>query len=54
MLLVVTGVVFVWRGLWNLMDLYLFPDMPILSNILGILLGLLLLLLPDEDIKELV
>ncbi len=54
MLLVVASVVMVWRGLWNLMDTYLFPGSPILSNIISIILGLFLLYLPDEDIKELI
>ncbi len=51
---VVTGVVFVWRGLWNLMDMYIFPDRPFLSNLVSIGIGLFLLYLPDEDIKELI
>jgi len=54
MIFVVIGVVFVWRGLWNLMDLYIFPDRPVLSNALSILIGILILYLPDEDVKELV
>jgi len=54
MIFVVIGVVFVWRGLWNLMDLYIFPDRPVLSNALSILVGILILYLPDEDVKELV
>jgi len=54
MLLIVFGVVFVWRGLWNLMDMYVLPDDPILGNVLGILIGISLLYMPDDDIKELV
>lgn len=53
-MLIVVGVVFVWRGLWNLMDMYVFPDDPFLSNILSVLIGISLLYMPDEDIKELV
>lgn len=52
-LIVVAGVVLVWRGLWNLMDIYFFPGEPLISNSLGILAGLILLYLPDDDIKEL-
>lgn len=50
----VVGIVLVWRGLWNLIDKYIFPDKPLLSNIVTILVGLFLLYLPDRDIKELV
>lgn len=53
-LLIVIGVVLIWRGMWNIMDMYMFPDKPVLSNILGILFGFLLLYLPDEDLKELI
>jgi hypothetical protein len=52
-IIIVTAVVFVWRGLWNLMDIYVFPENPAISNIVSILIGLLLLYLPDDDIKEL-
>lgn len=54
MILVVTGVVFVWRGIWNLIDMYILPGDPLMSNLLGIFLGVLILYLPDNDIKELV
>lgn len=53
-LLVVVAIILVWRGLWNLVDVYLFPHYPMLSNIVGLIIGLLMLYLPDEDIKELV
>jgi len=51
---VVVGVVFVWRGIWNLMDKYFFPDLPYAwNNIISILLGALILYLPDSSIDEL-
>lgn len=50
----VVGVIFVWRGLWSLMDMYLLPGYPVLSNVVGIVIGLLILYLPDEDLKELI
>ncbi|MDP2642638.1 MAG: hypothetical protein Q8P62_02245 [Candidatus Peregrinibacteria bacterium] len=45
---------FLWRGLWNLLDIYLLPDRPLLSNIISILIGAFLLYLPDEDLKDIV
>ena len=54
MLFMVVGVVFVWRGVWNLMEIYLLPNHPVLSSVVGIVIGLLILYLPDEDLKELI
>ncbi|MBC7334607.1 MAG: hypothetical protein H5T85_09215 [Actinobacteria bacterium] len=39
------SIIMFWRGLWGLMDLYLFPGNPVLSYAASALLGLLLLLL---------
>ncbi len=53
-LVVVIGVVFVWRGIWNLMDKYFFPNMPYAwNNIVSSLLGILILYLPDSSTDEL-
>ncbi len=50
---VAIGIVLVWRGIWNLLDIYFLPNYPILSNLIGIFVGLLILYLPDKDLKEL-
>lgn len=52
-LVVAIAVIFIWRGAWNLMDMYLFPETPVVSNIIGVVIGLMLLYLPDGDLKEL-
>ena len=52
-LIKVCGVVFVWRGIWNLTDTYLFPDMFITSNLASILIGIGLLYLLDSDLRNL-
>lgn len=52
-LAIVTGVVLVWRGIWNMLDVYLFPDQPALSSGLSILAGLILLLVDDLELREL-
>ncbi len=55
-LLVVIGVVLLWRGVWHILD---FLDMAIFGGnglwtaVGGIILGLLVLYLPDGDLKEL-
>ena len=53
MILVVVCVVLIWRGIWNLLDLYFLKGHPILSNGIGILIGVTILYLPDRDIKDL-
>ncbi|MBP5993346.1 MAG: hypothetical protein KA731_00400 [Candidatus Moranbacteria bacterium] len=53
---VVVGVVFVWRGIWHLLDIVdikLFDGNLAYTAVGGIVLGLLILYLPDKDLKEL-
>ncbi|MDD4352160.1 MAG: hypothetical protein PHU71_04225 [Candidatus Gracilibacteria bacterium] len=52
-LLVVIGIVLIWRGIWDLADIYFLPEHPVLSNVIGIALGTLILYLPDNDVGEL-
>lgn len=52
-MLIVVGVVAVWRGLWGLMDMYLFPSDPEVSFLVSLALGLLLLWLNDFRLDEL-
>jgi len=54
MILVVTCVVLIWRGIWNLLDMLFLRNHPILSNVIGILVGVAILYLPDRDIKDLI
>lgn len=52
----VTGIVLIWRGVWIAMDgldKFLFNSSPFPSAFVGIIVGLLLLYLPDGDLKEL-
>lgn len=53
---VVFGVVLIWRGIWYLLDIVdrtLFGGTHLVTAIGGIMLGLLILYLPDKDLKEL-
>lgn len=52
---VVVGLVLVWRGIWyvlDALDLVFFGDTHIVTGLGGILLGLLILYLPDRDLDE--
>lgn len=52
-LIIVVGVVGVWRGMWDLIDAYFLPGNPLLSDILSIVIGLFLLYLPDGSWHQL-
>ena len=41
----VVGVVSMWRGLWQLMDIYLWPDHPKRSNWASFVIGLVLVVI---------
>ena len=42
-LIVFIGIILVWRGVYNIMNQYWFPDYPIFSDISGIIVGLIIL-----------
>ncbi len=48
------AVVSFWRGVWGLMDLYLFPDNLILSLSVSVLLGIIILYFTKHLIDELI
>lgn len=50
----VIGVVMVWRGVWEILDVYFFPENRLLSDIISITLGLFILYLPDGEINNLI
>lgn len=53
---VVTGIVLIWRGIWYLLDIldvFFFHGNHVPFAILGIIAGVLILYLPDRDLKEL-
>ena len=54
LLVLAIGVVAIWRGVWGLMDLYLFPNNPALSFIISIAIGLFILYFNDRKLNELV
>ena len=52
---VVFGIVLVWRGVWHLLDeldKWIFGGSHIWTALVGIILGLIVLYLPDKDLKE--
>jgi len=54
-LLTVAGVVLIWRGIWHLLDLVdteWLGGNTLITAVGGIIAGLLMLYLPDKDLKE--
>jgi hypothetical protein len=52
-IIVVCGIIMVWRGVWSLLDIHLFPDNENISALLSIALGALILYLDDFSLKDL-
>ncbi|HEY4484037.1 MAG TPA: hypothetical protein VI752_02595 [Candidatus Paceibacterota bacterium] len=54
-LTIVIGLVLIWRGIWYVLDeidILFFESNHIYTAIGGIILGLLILYIPDQDLKE--
>ncbi len=52
---VVFGLVIVWRGIWHLLDAFedaYFGGEVFWTSLVGIVIGILLLYIPDHDLKE--
>ena len=53
---VVIGLVLIWRGIWYILDeidKLFFGDSHIITTVIGIIIGVAILYLPDQDLKEL-
>lgn len=51
-LIIAFAIVSFWRGVWGLMDIYLFPNNYILSLWISLLLGVLLLFWTENLIRQ--
>ena len=52
---IVVGLVLIWRGIWHALDkidIWLFGGSDFWTSIAGIILGLIILYVPDKDLKE--
>ena len=52
-LIIVVAIIMLWRGVWGLLDIYLFPDIPTLSYVVSISMGILRLYLNDFHLDNL-
>lgn len=54
-IVVVVGIVLVWRGAWYVLDdldKWLFGGSHFWTSLAGIIIGLMILYFPDKDLKE--
>ena len=51
--LIFAAIVMIWSGIANLLDLYFFPNNPLVGNLICIVLWLFILLLDDWKLREL-
>ncbi|MBP9058403.1 MAG: hypothetical protein KBF62_02060 [Candidatus Pacebacteria bacterium] len=52
---IVFAIVLMWRGIWYILDrvdLLLFGGGHMLTAVCGVILGIIILYLPDKDLKE--
>ncbi len=50
------GIVLVWRGIWHMLDYIdevLFNGFSFWTGLIGLIVGILVLYIPDYDLKEL-
>ncbi len=47
----ILAAVLIWRGIWNILDVYFFPGSILTSNILSIIFGVFLLFVFDSEIE---
>lgn len=52
-IVVIFAIIMIWRGVWELLNLYLFPGSPTFSNLLSLALGALILHFDDFSLKDL-
>lgn len=52
-LVVILAIIMLWRGVWGLLDTYLFPGSPVFSYLVSIALGALILYLDDFRVENL-
>jgi hypothetical protein len=53
LVIIISAIIMLWRGVWGLLDTYLFPGSPVLSYLVSLALGALVLYLDDFDLDYL-
>jgi hypothetical protein len=49
----VVAIIIIWRGIWGILDLFIFPNNPLLSYLTSTIFGFALLLLDGNGLDDL-
>jgi hypothetical protein len=52
-ILIFIAIIMLWRGVWGLLDQFLFPGLPVLSHLICLAIGVLILYLDGFSIENL-
>jgi uncharacterized membrane protein len=52
-LIVIVAIIFIWRSIWSLADIFIFPEDKVFSNVFTLVLGFTLLFFDDFKLDEL-
>jgi hypothetical protein len=52
-LIEIIGVILIWRGVWGVLDIYLFPNNPLVNYLVCIIIGFILIWFDDKKLDEL-
>lgn len=52
-IVIILAIIMLWRGIWGLLDTYVFPGSPTFSNLFCIVLGVVILYLDGFSIDNL-
>jgi len=47
------GIIMIWRWVWDLLEIYVFPDNPLASNLICVVIWIIILLIDDWKLWEL-
>lgn len=47
------GLILIWRGIWGILDLFFFPNNPIISYLGSIIFGFIFLVIDENGLDEL-
>lgn len=47
------GIILLWRSTWGLVDMFVFPDQPLLSHLVTAAVGLILLTIDGDGLSDL-
>jgi len=47
------AIIMIWRWVWDLLEIYVFPNSPLISNLICVMIWIIVLLLDDGKLWEL-